>query len=56
MLAAKFIDMEMSISNLNGVQLEVVEKNAAVTSGLVDPANARTNSVHLFRKHNIFTP
>jgi hypothetical protein len=27
-----------------------------VKSGLIDEANSRTNSLHLFRKHNIYTP
>ncbi len=34
----------------------MVDKSAAVDSLLVDPENARTNSVHLYRKHNIYTP
>jgi hypothetical protein len=56
MLAAKYIEMEMAINHLTGTKLEVVEKNAAVASGLIDAATARTNSVHLFRKHNLYTP
>lgn len=34
----------------------VTDKEAAVKSGLIDEANSRTNSLHLYRKHNIYTP
>ena len=56
MLAAKYIEMEMAVSHLPGVRLIVVEKSAAIEGKLVDQGIARTNSVHLFRKHNIYTP
>ena len=46
----------MAVNNLSGVKLEVVEKSAAIESKLIDEATARVNSVHLFRKHNIYTP
>ena len=55
-MAAKYIEMEMAVNNLSGVKLEVVEKSAAIESKLIDEATARVNSVHLFRKHNIYTP
>jgi hypothetical protein len=38
------------------VNLYAVERKAAVTSGLIDESHGRTNSIHLFRKHNIYTP
>ena len=46
----------MVVNNLNNVRILAVEKNAALKSGLVSEQNIRTNSLHLFRKHNIFTP
>lgn len=46
----------MIINNLHGIKLKVVEKNASVSRELISPDIARTNSVHLFRKHNIYTP
>lgn len=56
MLAAKYIEMEMIINNLHGVKLQVVDKDASVSRELINPETAKTNSVHLFRKHNIYTP
>jgi hypothetical protein len=56
MMTAKFIEMEFVVNNLKGVKLFVVEKAAAINSGLVDEKNSRVNSLHLFRKHNIYTP
>jgi hypothetical protein len=44
------------VNNLNGIKLFAVEKAAAVKSGLIDAGNSRANSLHLFRKHNIYTP
>lgn len=55
-MTSKFIEMEIALNNLNGVKLLVVEKAAAIKSGLIDEQNSRTNSLHLFRKHNIYTP
>jgi len=46
----------MLFNHLPGVSLQVVEKNAAVEAGFVPAAQAKVNSLHLFRKHNIFTP
>jgi hypothetical protein len=56
MMTAKFVEMELVVNNLSGVRLFAVEKSAAVTSGLIDEKNSRANSLHLFRKHNIYTP
>jgi len=48
--------MEMAVNNLSGVKLEAVERKAVVTSGLISEDNNRTNSIHLFKKHNAYTP
>lgn len=56
MLASKYIEMEMGVNNLSGIKMAVVDKSAAVEAGLVDIDTARTNSLHLFRPHNIYTP
>ena len=46
----------MLVNNLKGINIEVIDKNAAIDSNLIDSSNSRTNSLHLFRKHNIYTP
>lgn len=46
----------MIINNIHGVKLQVVDKDASVSRELITSDTARTNSVHLFRKHNIYTP
>ena len=46
----------MAVNNLKGVYLAIVEKNAAIENNLIDETTSRVNSVHLFRKHNIYTP
>jgi len=55
-MTAKFVEMEMMLSNLKGVNIEVIDKNTAISNNLIDESSARTNSLHLFRKHNIYTP
>jgi hypothetical protein len=56
LMTAKYIEMELLINNLPAVNLYAVERKTAVKSGLIDESNNRTNSIHLFRKHNIYTP
>jgi hypothetical protein len=56
MMTAKFVEMELVVNNLNAIKFFAVERTAAVKSGLIDEGNNRANSLHLFRKHNIYTP
>jgi hypothetical protein len=56
MMAAKYIGLELILNRLPSVQVQAVEKSAAISSGLIDSEIARTNSIHLYRKHNIYTP
>ena len=56
LMTAKYIQMEMMLTHLKGVGLRVVERQAAVEGGLVAPGQNKCNSLHLFRKHNLFTP
>ena len=46
----------MAVNNLTGINIAVLDKREAVDAGLVDDGTARSNSLHLFRPHNIYTP
>lgn len=55
-MTAKFVEMELLVNNLKGINVEIVDKNVAIENNLINESNSRTNSLHLFRKHNIYTP